>query len=188
MCKLSWIGLSLPLSDSYSVYWGFELLQALHTVLQHYCQPPNFPAAGKAKEIAVDCAGQVGIQAPEAELHHSPRSPSPRPQNLVKQMHCPAGMTPTRLQYLMYWEGYGPKECSWVDVHDILDPSLVEEFHSQHPTRPAPRPQGHPVVEHREVFLKGGLCNIQPGIRTPEGALIRILRRQRRNTSGIYCS
>ena len=47
-------------------------------------------------------------------------------------------------QCLLDWEGYGSEERSWVPARDILDPTVLQDFHKKHRDQPHVKSQGSP--------------------------------------------
>ncbi len=62
----------------------------------------------------------------------------------------------SRLEYLVDWKGYGPKERALVVRDNILHPMLLEDFHRTHPNRPAPRGRGRPRLRASGASPGGG--------------------------------
>ncbi|MGL5728607.1 MAG: hypothetical protein ACRCYD_12260 [Plesiomonas sp.] len=53
------------------------------------------------------------------------------------------------LEYLVEWEGFGPEEHSWERAGNILDLSLIADFHQPHPDKPALHSRGRPLCRKR---------------------------------------
>jgi hypothetical protein len=41
-----------------------------------------------------------------------------------------------KLQYLVWWKGYGLKENLWLSKSDLEAPNLIMDFHGAHATTP----------------------------------------------------
>ncbi|KAK3527486.1 hypothetical protein QTP86_023047 [Hemibagrus guttatus] len=119
----------------------FEIVRQVNPVAYRLRLPTSY---GKCPTFHVSLLKPAHPAAGEARACEEPPPPLIIEGSPAYQVHALLNSRRVRshLQYLVDWEGYSPEEHSWVDAVDILDPSLVEDFHRDHPKKPAPRPRG----------------------------------------------
>ncbi|XP_057195266.1 bolA-like protein 1 isoform X1 [Triplophysa rosa] len=123
----------------------------------HYCISSSF-------HVSLLKPHHDPVSVPSTEPDAEP--PPPPPLDISQQIYRVESILDSRrrggrLEYLVDWDGYGPEEQSWVALDDILDPTLLTDFHKAHPNCPAPRPRGRPCRPVRSAGADrgGGYCN-----------------------------
>ncbi|KAI2659363.1 Transposon Tf2-8 polyprotein [Labeo rohita] len=137
--------LRLPCRKLSPRYIGpFKILRQLNDVTFQLQLPPRYRIHPTFHVSLLKPHFPSATETPGAEAGAPPPEILDQPSVYTVNQILDSRRRGGRLEYLIDWEGYGPEERSWVPRDDVLDPSLLTDFHRNHPERPAPRGRGHP--------------------------------------------
>ncbi|KAL0151794.1 hypothetical protein M9458_052945 [Cirrhinus mrigala] len=137
--------LRLPCRKLSPHYIGpFKILRQINDVTFQLQLPPRYRIHPTFHVSLLKPFFPSATEPPGAELEPPPPEVLDQPSIYAVREILDSRRRGGHLEYLIDWEGYGPEERSWVPRDDVLDPTLLADFHRDHPDRPAPRSRGRP--------------------------------------------
>ncbi|KAL0152701.1 hypothetical protein M9458_052424, partial [Cirrhinus mrigala] len=142
---LSTCDLRLPCRKLSPCYIGpFKILRQINDVTFQLQLPPRYRIHPTFHVSLLKPYFPSATEPPGAEAGPPPPEVLDQPATYTVHQILDSRRRGGHLEYLIDWEGYRPEERSWVPRDDVLDPSLLSDFHRDHPDRPAPCGGGRP--------------------------------------------
>lgn len=122
----------------------FKIIQHVNDVSykldlpQQYCLSPMFHVSSLKPAIPGPLADNLTLTSPTTSLILEGQ-PAYTVHNILKSCHRRG-----TVEILVEWEDHRPEACSWVPSRDILNPLLIQNFHTTHPNKPVPCWMGRP--------------------------------------------
>ncbi|KAL0202748.1 hypothetical protein M9458_000766, partial [Cirrhinus mrigala] len=139
------IRLRLPSRKLSPCYIGpFKILRQINDVTFQLQLPPRYRIYPTFHVSLLKPFFPSATETPGAEAGPPPPEVLDQPSIYMVHKILDSQRQGGHLEYLIDWEGYGPEKRSWVPRDDVLDPTLLAEFHWDHPDHPPPCGRGRP--------------------------------------------